>query len=75
MTDDHHPPGESGMNGMTAIVNVVESTGGDGGLPDLLPIVDAGRSAPNLIVLVVIGALLALAHRTRRRHHLPTKQS
>ena len=89
MTDDVHPPGESGMNGITAIVNVTGSPDPD----DVSDVADSpeeigkllstsfdGRSDSSVVSLLGIIALLAAAGATgatrkRIRPHLPTQKT
>jgi FtsP/CotA-like multicopper oxidase with cupredoxin domain len=72
MNADEHPPGESGMNGMVAVVNVTPASGGDD--LSLVPISTVG-SEPNWLVLLGVGGLLAHARRTRRRSQPPIQRS
>jgi hypothetical protein len=72
MNADEHPPGESGMNGMVAMLEVAPADGGDG--LDLLPISDV-HADPEWVLAVVGGLLtIALAHR-RRRLLFPSRKS
>jgi manganese oxidase len=64
MNDDVHPEGESGMNGMTAIVNITPASGGSD--LDLLPI-SMVDSPPSYLTVLGVGGLLAVARRQRRR--------
>jgi hypothetical protein len=65
MSADEHPPGESGMNGMVAVLEVSPASSGSG--LDFLPISSVGPSDVELLGVVGIAGVLAVA---RRRHRL-----
>jgi plastocyanin len=69
MTGDTHPEGESGMNGMTTIVNVGPATGGSGSagfLPDLLPLSSVGGGDLDVAGLLGLAGVVLLVRRRRR---------
>ena len=73
-TADTHPEGESGMNGMTAIVNVTPSTsaGSSDGFP--LPAVDPPQLGA-ATVLGLGGLAAGIARRRRRLAHPPIQET
>jgi heme/copper-type cytochrome/quinol oxidase subunit 2 len=65
MNADTHPPGESGMNGMTAIVRAAEAAPGDEAAASseeaVQPIASDGGSSENTPLTIVAAALVVLA--------------
>lgn len=70
---DEHPPGESGMNGMVAVLDVAPASA-SGALP-FLPISTAGRPGLDVIAVAVVGGSLAVVRRRRRKSPSPIQES
>jgi hypothetical protein len=80
MAEDVHPPGESGMNGITAILEVTGEPDPDGSGPveaigDLLRTSTESKSGASVVSLLAIVGVLLYVGRKRIRPHLSTTKS